>query len=132
CDCGTSLASGSQPIRVAAPSEREADKLRQEGWSEWRIRRLLAQKAAGARRRDAARKEASSHARSETERWVRLIGELLHSRAAEWMGVLVHKYRRGLVSEPIVLEAPKRVGFGALTEDTLLEMKEDSMLIVQL
>ena len=133
CDCGTSLASVGQPLRVAAPTEREIDKLRQKGWSEWRIRRSLAQKAASARRQEAAQKEASIHnAGSETERWVRVIAQILQSRAAEWVGVLVHKYRRGLVSERIVLEASTKVRVGKLTQDTLLEMKEDAMMIVRL
>ena len=132
CDCGTRLASAHQPISGRTPSEPDVTRQRKKGWSESRIRRWLEERANAAQRQEAAKERLGSNAGRETERWVRAIGQVLDTRAAGWMGVLVHQYSRGLESERIALQRPKKIRLAALTEDTLLEMNEDAMLTVHL
>jgi len=130
CDCGTRLASATQFVRDESPNKRDIEKLRDKGWSESRIRRWLDEKAAAAERYEAAELQHSPKPGPETARWVRMIGQLIGSHSAGWVGILVHEYSGGLNSERITLQSHKSIQLASLTEDTLLEMGEDTMLIV--
>lgn len=130
CDCGTKLASIQPFVPNGSPSDRELIKLREKGWSESRIRRWLDEKAMATKRDQVAHEQHLIDTSAETNQWVRVIGQILYSGVADWIGVLVHEYRGGL-TERVELQKANKIRLATMTEDTLLKMNEDTILIVQ-
>jgi hypothetical protein len=126
CDCGTVLGCGVRPA-PAGPRESEA-KLRNKGWSEAKLERWRAEKAASAERREREAEEAARQRLSEAEEWLRFIRDMLREGAGS-VGLLLHWYSGRPETERIRIAAQVRVAADELTPELLLRVDEDVLYV---
>lgn len=129
CDCGTLIG---QLDRSDGRSERQenwlaaqAMKRRQQGWSESKIERWLAEKQnpqhdptvnADIRAREPA---------SEISRWLAFISGIGHRGLAQWVGILKHWYTHRLDNEVFPDCGSVWLTSSTLDSSTLLHLKDD-------
>lgn len=129
CDCGTVLGSQyREPERTAAQKEefrnQEIAKLKKKGWSESKIKRWLREAELTAEKEKRERELAHEHGVRLASDWVSFIRDVLSSKVANRVGLLVHDYSGGLSSR-IPINGKMQIGVDELSEDVLLEMSED-------
>jgi hypothetical protein len=113
CDCGTKLAA--RRVRSREHDEdREAARLRRDGWSEAKIRRWREQRSEAIVRKTEARERSRQ---DEVAMWIALIGELLDAKVAH-VGLLVHWATDGVQRGPVL---PR----GRLNVETLASLEKN-------
>lgn len=128
CDCGTILGSlDGTDVTKPVNYEPEIKKFRQQGWSEAKIRRWIAQKAQTKEKEARKNEYRADGGASEAARWVALITDLLKSRGTGKVGLLVHMYSGGIEGERIKLLGKKTVSLKELNPELLMRMHEDEL-----
>ena len=117
CDCGTSLGSSRVGEKDESKLSKQLEKLRREGWSETKIERWLNDKEKARLNRPKTGDDAAI--------WVALIGEVLGSTDAKYVGLLLHFYSGDLNDEQIAISRVEDVPLLELTEDRLGAIRED-------
>ena len=126
CDCGTALGILNRSGDSESVSyDREAKKLRKQGWSEARIQRWLEQKE---QTKEKHLQENEAHAKTGTPdaaHWVAFITTVLKSGNTRKIGLLLHMYHGGTESERIKILGKESIKLKELSPGRLREMKED-------
>lgn len=126
CDCDTPLGSRA---RVGEPihddDAREVDALRRKGWGATKIERWRENHARAKAKDERALESRLALDESTTREWVKLLSSALSSEECEGLGLLLHQYRSDVATT--WLEEPRTVtlSLDELTEDTLLDLRED-------
>jgi hypothetical protein len=130
CYCGTVLGAGliaeSLGRREAAQRSKKAAKLRKEGWSAAKIEAWLGQK-------EQAREGGRAHGRAdpgEAQKWLRLAELVTLGAKAEYLGLLLHFYRRDVSTESFDLRF-EDVTLSELDEPRLRRFEEDVLYRVR-
>ena len=136
CDCGTGLgslaadATGPDPDAVRAKKVR---RLEAKGWGKAKIARWHREQE----RAEAKRERADLHRhrlgwgignfRSDADRWLAIVREMIESTRTPTIGLLVHWYSGGLESEPFKILQRITTRLDDATTDTLLHMEHDTL-----
>ena len=123
CDCGTSLGSSIVAEKDESKQSKQLEKLRRKGWSETKIDRWLKDKEKARSNRREPENDAAI--------WVALIGEILESTDAKYVGLLLHFYSGDLDDEQIVVSRVEDVPLLELSEDRLRSINEDVLYRVR-
>lgn len=129
CDCGTDLASQKESYLLdnanfQRHNDKSIEKLKAKGWSEAKIQRW--QKEIKLDAEKDRREEELSHGYStkRAEDWTKFIQEILASKAAKRIGILVHQYSGRLDNQIKILDK-ETIKIKNLTPQFLVEMNED-------
>ena len=125
CDCGTGLG-----VLAGDPAVREPDytrkvkRLRQKGWSDAKIERWIENKERG---RNVRLSEADclDDPPADVVRWMNFIEEVLDSKSATYVGLLVHWYEGLIETERINVVDRKWIHYGEVNSEYLLRADED-------
>ncbi len=121
CDCGAGLAKLARPVD-AGPMERGLRKLRAEGWSEAKIERWKAQRAATQDKREALASRRHDGVRASAEAWAELVRRILE-QGVPWVGLFTHDYHGSIANERIACGAARR--HAGVAAEQLLELEAD-------
>ena len=129
CDCGTVL--GSQYREPEPTSEqkeqfrkRDIEKLKKKGWSQSKIDRWIKEAELTEEKEKRSVELAHEYGVRFASDWVAFIQDILNSRVADRIGLLVHSYSGGLGAR-IPIAGKKQVNLKELNENVLLQMSED-------
>lgn len=130
CDCGTILASQSpdddlpDAATIQKYKDRAVNDLRAKGWSETKIRRWQKEQELNAERKKRDEEMSSEDSLTHADDWLNFIRDILVSKAAKRIGILVHQYKGGLDNR-IKISGKQTVPSKNLTGEFLIEMRED-------
>jgi len=129
CDCGTVIGSHYRDPQPAAEKKeqflkRDIEKLKKKGWSQAKIDRWLKEAELTADKEKRGEELADEYEARFASDWVAFIQDILTSKVADRVGLLVHSYSGGL-SARIPIAGKKQVNLKELNENVLLQMSED-------
>jgi hypothetical protein len=108
CDCGAGVGK-LEPPQSAACDERALRKLRQQGWSDAKIERWIAERVKTQQKRDAERERILDADRATNAAWYELVRGILDERAASWVGLFTHDYHGAIETERVPCNAIRRI-----------------------
>jgi hypothetical protein len=126
CDCGTLLGSANRYYKNSKNDfSSKILNFRKKGWSETKIERWLSEK------KDLSIKNESNSGNSkkfsEIESWKNFVVEVLNSKFASKIGVLLHMYSGSICTEPIELLGKIVIKLKNVNEEVFLTMYEDHL-----
>lgn len=132
CDCGTPLGMFKRHDnnQTGEAQKTEMAKLKQKGWSDAKIRRLLNDRNKRAEQEANKFEQGKLSASYEVQKWVDFIVRLFDSTSVKTFGILLHWYNGGVDTERIKLKGRAMIDKTKLSTLTLLEMEEDTLLII--
>lgn len=129
CDCGTVLGSQYRDPELTDEQKesfrkRDIEKLKKKGWSQAKIDRWLKEAELTADKEKRGEELEHEYGVRFASDWVAFIGDILSSKVASRVGLLVHSYSGGLGAR-IPIAGKKQVNLKELNENVLLRMSED-------
>jgi len=121
CDCGSPVGSVSNASDDGAKVEAHTRHMRNLGWSEAKIRRVLDQKAAAAERPRGTRAEGVAS----LEDWAAFLRGVRSHGGIERIGVLLHMYRHGIADESFRFTRMPSRSVSTVTPEDLARLQED-------
>ena len=126
CDCGVALGGAAYDAGSSRPPEEQVPALRKKGWREAKIRRWLVEKREATARKLAERE---SKAKSDLQRWRRLLDATVGSGASPWAALLIHEYSGGLETEAISLVGREEISMSRASDELLRNLHRDVLYV---
>lgn len=132
CDCGTPLGMFNRQDNNQTEESQNAEiaKLKQKGWSDAKIQRLMNDRNKKAEQEANKFEQSKLSASHEVQKWVNFIAKLFDSISIKTFGILLHWYSGGVDTERIKLKKRVMIDKTKLSTKNLLEMEEDALLII--
>jgi hypothetical protein len=109
--------------------QRKLKKFRQQGWSETKISRWLAQQDDNNEKKARQDAQYQTAATPEVTSWLSFIQALLESQHTSAVGLLLHWYHAGTNTERITIKYRVQVQRQELSIDVLFRLEEDVLYI---
>ncbi|MDR2921106.1 MAG: hypothetical protein LBV72_17300 [Tannerella sp.] len=132
CDCGTPLGMFKRKDNNQTEETQKAEiaKLKQKGWSEAKIQRLMNDRNKKAGQEASKFEQSKRSAFHEVQKWGDFIKKLFNSTSIKTFGILLHWYSGSVNTERITLKERVMIDKTELSTEHLLEMEEDALLII--
>ncbi len=133
CDCGTELGvlhrmKNTDDNRI---EKSELEKLKQKGWSDSKIQRWISDKKKISDREKRQFNDYKYAEHADIQRWVGFINELFAKTKITKFGLMLHWYKGSVVSEKIKILNRVKIKSNDFNDQTLLQIKEDTIYFIE-
>lgn len=132
CDCGTELGllNRLEVPDTARIAKSEIDKLVNKGWSAGKIDRWKLEKSKTIEKDNLRYNKIANGNHQDIDNWMKYLTTLLTSKNVSFIGLFLHWYKGGLLTERIKVKDRVVIKTADLTPSDLLHMKEDVIYFI--